>query len=261
MLSTNLFSESEARKITGSDGPFTVIEYQRDLSVDVSRAMESYFASEMNVRKRQLLVTLSQSGVILQAGSMQMLLGDIRASADVAGVGDLLKKAVSSKVTGETAIKPKYIGNGVIVLEPTYRYLILEKAENWPGGMVIEDGSFLACEDTVGMKVVGRNSLSSAILGGEGLFNTLLWGSGGIALESPVPMDEMMIVDLDNDVLKLDGSMAFAWSNSLKFTVEKTTSTLIGSAVSKEGFVNVYRGSGRVLVAPVRKEVKGEKKV
>ena len=33
--------------------------------------------------------------------------------------------------------------------------------------------------------------------------------------------------------------------------MEKSTKSLIGSAISKEGFVNVYRGTGRVWMAPV----------
>ena len=41
------------------------------------------------------------------------------------------------------------------------------------------------------------------------------------------------------------------WSSSLEFTVERTTKMLIGSAVSGEGLVNVYRGTGRVLMSPV----------
>ena len=35
------------------------------------------------------------------------------------------------------------------------------------------------------------------------------------------------------------------------FTVEKATSTLAGSLVSKEGFLNVFRGTGKVLISPV----------
>ena len=89
------------------------------------------------------------------------------------------------------------------------------------------------------------------MLGNEGLFNTALSGTGIAVLESPVPREELIEVVMDNDVLKVDGSMAIAWSDSLKFTVERTTKTLIGSAASSEGLVNVYRGSGRVLIAPV----------
>ena len=57
----------------------------------------------------------------------------------------------------------------------------------------------------------------------------------------------------EGDVLKVDGNMAIAWSKSLKFTVEKSTKSALGSMVSGEGFVNVYRGTGKVLLAPVEK--------
>ena len=45
--------------------------------------------------------------------------------------------------------------------------------------------------------------------------------------------------------------MAIAWSGTLNFTVEKSTKSLIGSGLSGEGFVNVYRGTGKILMAPV----------
>lgn len=54
--------------------------------------------------------------------------------------------------------------------------------------------------------------------------------------------------------MKIDGDMAIAWSNTLKFTVERTTGTLAGSVASGEKLVNVYRGTGRVLVAPIEKD-------
>jgi len=54
-----------------------------------------------------------------------------------------------------------------------------------------------------------------------------------------------------NDVLKVDGNFAIAWSGSLEFTVERSGKTLIGSAASGEGLVNVYRGTGKVLMAPI----------
>ena len=37
---------------------------------------------------------------------------------------------------------------------------------------------------------------------------------------------------------------------SLQFTVERSSKTLLGSVVNKEGLVNVYRGTGRILMAP-----------
>ena len=62
-----------------------------------------------------------------------------------------------------------------------------------------------------------------------------------------------MEVEMNNDVLKVDGNFAIAWSGTLDFTVERSGKSLIGSAASGEGLVNVYRGTGKVLLAPVTK--------
>lgn len=252
MIRTNLFQPTEAHHISAQKGRYSILEYEKDLSVSPEMASTAYFASAMNVRKRQVIVQLDgSSGIIVQAGAMQMMIGHIQAATNVKGAGDLMKKFFGSAVTGETAIKPRYMGSGLLVLEPTYRYILLEDLGDWSGGMVIEDGMFLACDDTVQMKITARSNLSSAVLGGEGLFNTALSGTGIAVLESPVPAEELIIVDLEDDELRLDGSMAIAWSNTLDFTVERATATLIGSAASGDGLVNVYRGTGRVLIAPV----------
>lgn len=251
MIRTNYFAKTDSRSIVDQKGPFTVMEYTKDLSVSPHTAPGAYFAAAMGVRKKQVICTLNNSGVILQAGAMQVMSGNVTAATDIKGAGDLLKKFVGSRVTGETTIKPKYTGTGLVVLEPTYKYIILEDLANWGGAVVVEDGMFLACQDTVGMKVVARSTISSAIAGGEGLFNTCLQGQGVVCLESTVPYSELFVVDLENDTLKIDGNMAIAWSPQLQFTVERTTKTLIGSAASGEGLVNVYRGTGRVLIAPV----------
>lgn len=252
MIKTNLFQSSDVRNIADQKGCFSVLEYEYDPSVTADAAIRAYYEAQMNVHKRQVIATLKGNGVILQAGAMQMMAGPIEASTNVKGVGDLIGKAFSAKVTKETAVKPRYSGNGTLVLEPTYKHILLEDVNKWPGGMVIEDGLFLACDDTIQIKTVMRQSLSSATLGNEGLFNSALLGDGIAVLESPVPKEELVVFDLENDVLKIDGSMAIAWSCGLQFTVERTTKTIVGSAASGEGLVNVYRGTGRVLVATVR---------
>ena len=62
---------------------------------------------------------------------------------------------------------------------------------------------------------------------------------------------------IENDVLKVDGNNVIAWSGSLEFTVERSGKSLIGSAASGEGLVNVYRGTGKVLLAPVDSTIGG----
>ena len=245
--------QNENRKFAKSIGNFHVLEYVQDASVSPMNAMNEYFMSKMGVRRRQVVIDIDKDhSAIIQAGAMQWMGGNVQATSGVKGIGDLLGKAIKGAVTKETAVKPEYVGEGCLVLEPTYKYIILADIGKWgPAGMTIEDGMFLACDANVNSKVVARKNLSSAVLGGEGLFNLSLQGNGVVALESNVPEDELIEVILENDELKIDGNLAVCWSSNLEFTVERSTKTLVGSAVSGEGLVNVYRGTGRVLMCPV----------
>ena len=247
------FTDNDDVKILSELGAFQVIEYQRDLSVTPGSAVTAYYSAQMNVRKRQLVCHLSAAPVTIQAGAMQWMLGNVNATTGIKGVGDFLGKAVRGKATGESAIKPEYTGDGLLVLEPTYRHLILMDAAQWGGSVVLDDGLFLACESTLQHKAVMRSNFSSAVAGGEGLFNLSLNGSGIFCIESDCPKEELIEITLQNDVLKIDGNYAIAWSNSLNFTVERSGKSLIGSAASGEGLVNVYRGTGKVLMMPTAK--------
>lgn len=250
MIQINM-ADTNNRRIIEKKGNISVFEYDHDLSVNPDSAMRDYYAGKMNVRKRQVMFELNgKNSIVIQSGTMQWMAGNIVAATNIKGVGDLAKKLVGSKVTGESAIKPKYSGEGFLMLEPTYKHLLIEDVGAWDG-MVIDDGLFLGCEATVDLKTVARKSFSSAVAGGEGLFNTCLTGAGYAVLESSVPREELIEVILNNDVLKVDGNFAIAWSRSLDFTVERTTKTLVGSAASGEGLVNVYRGTGKVLMAPL----------
>lgn len=252
MYQINNFFNNDDVKMKESLGAFLVVEYQRDLSVMPENAMTAYYASKMNVRKRQVVCDIAKSNVTVQAGAMQWMVGDVRATTGLKGVGDLLGKAVRGSVTGESAIKPEYTGTGTLVLEPTYKHILLLDVSDWNGSVVLDDGLFLACESSLKHKAVMRSNLSSAVAGREGLFNLGIQGKGVLCLESPCPKEELVEITLNNDVLKIDGNHAIAWSGSLDFTVERSGKSLIGSAASGEGLVNVYRGTGKVLLAPVR---------
>lgn len=245
--------ENNERKYVSSLGNFHVLEYQSDASVAPENARNEYFMSKMGVRRRQIVIELNgKKSAIIQAGSMQWMAGHVKATTGIKGVGDFVGKMVKGAITKETAVKPEYVGNGILVLEPTYKYLILVDVGSWgEKGMTIEDGIFYACSGTVKNKLTARKTISSTVLGKEGFFNLSLVGEGVAALESNVPYEELIEVELDNDELKIDGNLAVCWSSGLEFTVERSTKTLVGSAVSGEGLVNVYRGTGKVLMSPV----------
>lgn len=250
-------TDNDDIKVTEHGGPFSVIEYARDLSVNPYSAETMFFASKMGVHKRQVVCDLAKGNVTVQAGAMQWMIGDVNASSGIKGVGDILGKAFASKVTGETAVKPEYSGSGTLILEPTYRHLIVLDTRGFGGAVVLDDGMFLACESALRQKVVMRSNFSSAVAGGEGLFNLCIEGEGFVVCESNVPRGELVEITLENDVLKVDGNFAVAWSKTLNFTVEKSTKSIIGSVASGEGLVNVYRGTGKVLLAPVGGQATG----
>ena len=247
---SNLDGNPNIEKISEM-GCFSVYEYVKDLSVNSSSAVAAYFMSQMNCRKRQVLCKLNGGAVKVQAGAMQWTTGAVSMETGVKGAKDFFGKALKSVATNESVVKPIFSGNGNLMLEPTYRYIILENLADWGEGMVIDDGMFLACDANIKEEVVRRQNASSAMLGGEGLFNLSLSGNGVAVLESSVPREELIEFELNNDEVRIDGNMAVAWSKSLQFTVEKSSKTLLGSWASGEGFVNVYRGTGRILMAPI----------
>ena len=253
----NFVGENDNIIVLDEKGPFKVIEYEKDLSVTPAEAISKYFSSQMNVRPRQLVVGLSKTvGIYLQAGAMQWMSGDNKLSSGITGIGDFGKKYLKSKVTGETTVKPEYSGNGYLVTEQTYKHLILLDLDDWDNNLMIDDGLFLAAEKSVELLVKRRTNLSSAAAASEGLFNSVLSGKGFICLESKIPFKELIIIELNNDTVSIDGPMAIAWTSTLNLTVERSAKTFVGSAVSGEGFVNVYRGTGKILMAPLSGRLK-----
>lgn len=119
MYSIGNFTNNDDVKIIAQKGGFSVIEYQRDLSVAPGTSISAYFDAKMNVKKRQVVCDMSKTnnGVICQAGAMQWTVGNVQATSGIKGASDLVGKLIRGKVTGETAVKPEYKGTGTLVLE------------------------------------------------------------------------------------------------------------------------------------------------
>ncbi len=232
-----------------------ILEYERLLGLSSPyMAQQIYFMEKENIRVRQIALYLKDEKVTVQKGAMSYFQGNLEMVSGVTA-GNALGRLVRGAVTGEQMAQPEYKGSGMLVLEPSYKhFLVLELA---PGeSIIVDDGMFYCAQGGVTVKAVMQKSISSAVAGGETLFQQQLTGPGIIILESDVPSEEIDIIDLNNDVLKVDGNFAVLRSSSLDFTVERSAKTLIGSAVSGEGLVNVYRGTGQVWLAPTLKVYK-----
>ena len=229
-----------------------VLEYEKLLGLsNASMAQQIYFMEQQHIHVRQIALYLNNEKVTIERGAMSYFQGNIEMVSGVT-LGNALGKLVRGAVTGEQMAQPEYSGTGLLVLEPSFKhFLVLELAAN--ESIIVDDGMFYCAQGSVSVKVISQRNLSSAVAGGESFFQQQLTGPGIVILESTVPMSEVDIIDLENDTLKVDGNFAVLRSSTLDFTVERSAKTLMGSAVSGEGLVNVYRGTGQVWLAPTIK--------
>ena len=239
--SLNLLSEMES-----PTAKFQILEYDELLgSSDLSSAFMLSYMRSANIKLRQVKIVLRSSTAYVESGALSYMRGNLEVSSNTGGPVGLVKKFVSSSLTGEYVIKPLFKGTGEILLEPSFNHYILIELD--PGEeIIVDDKMFFAAEGTVQLGAKAIRSISGAVLGRETIFQTSLKGPGIAVLEIPVPEQEIFKYKLNNDTLKVDGNFAFLRSADIEFTVERTTSTLIGTAVAGEGFLHVYRGTGEV---------------
>ena len=75
----------------------------------------------------------------------------------------------------------------------------------------------------------------------------------GIAiLCSPVPSQEIIKYQLNNEKLFVDGNFALMRSENIDFKVEKSSKNWISTGVSREGLLQTFEGNGYVWIAPTQ---------
>lgn len=229
-----------------------ILEYNKLLgSQSPYYAEKLWFMEQQNVKVRQIALYINNDAVQIEAGAMSYFQGPLEMVSGLT-VGNAVGKMFKASVTGETAAKPIYKGSGMLVLEPSFRYFIpftLNAGER----VIVDKGMFYVASASVKVEPFLQKNVSSALLGGEGLFQMSLTGPGLVVLESPVPMCEIDTINLQNDTLKVDGNFALLRTGNIEFSVERSAKTLVGSAASGEGLVNVYRGTGQIWLAPTIK--------
>ena len=213
-----------------SDSIFQILEYD-DLegSDDLNLSIQLDFMKKSSIKLRQIRLILDDSSVKIEAGALSYMKGNIEIENKTGGIIGLGKKFFSSKVTNEPMFKPIIRGTGEVFLEPTFGHFTLIELEDEE--IIVDDGLFYAC---------------------EGVYQTKLSGSGIVVLEIPVPDKEILRCKMFRDTLKVDGNFAILRSSNIEFTVEKSGTTLIGTALNGEGLLNVYRGTGEVWLVPTK---------
>lgn len=226
----------------GSSARFEILEY------GPLEAGQYYFMQKAGARLKQVRIILNNGKVIMEAGALQFLKGHIESKNEVGGVSGLVGKIAGSMLNNESAFKPSYSGTGEIYLEPAFSNYLIYHLQNEE--IIVDKGMFYACEAGVEVGAAMQSNLSSAIKGGEGLFQTKLSGTGIAILQSPVPSHEIVKLKLNNERVQVDGNFALLRSGNITFTVERSAKSLIGSATSGEGYLQTFTGTGTLWIAP-----------
>lgn len=221
-----------------------------DGSDDIESARNLFYVQQVGMRLKQVKITLYGGEVVLEAGSLHFMKGNVVAVSSLGGVGGFFRKVASRVLTRETTFKPHYKGIGEIYLEPSFGHFIITYLNDEQ--MVVDSGMFYASEASVDVGVAMQTNVSSAVFGGEGLFQTRLSGTGWCVLASPVPSNEIVRYQLNNERLLVDGNFALLRKGEIDFSVQKSTRTLVGSLSSGEGLLQTFSGTGEVWLAPTQ---------
>lgn len=235
-----------------SDGnsEFQILEVNKlEGSMSIGQASSLQLAEQKGLKARYVRIMMNNSVIKTEAGALYYYIGQIESQTKVGGVGGFLKKSIAGSLTEENALKPTYGGTGEIWLEPSFKHYILLELKNEE--IIVDKGMFFCCSGGIEVRVVSQKNISSALLGGEGIFQIGLRGTGVVVLESLVPQNEIIQYNINpGEVMKVDGNFAIARTAGIEFSVTKSDKGLFATAMNGEGLLNTFTGQGSVWLAP-----------
>jgi uncharacterized protein (AIM24 family) len=210
----------------------TLAQFNETQSTDAFALQNSYL----------LKVRLDQGAIRAKQGSMVAYQGDVSFEhAGSGGVSKFMKKAL----TGEGQDLMKVSGSGEVFLADTGQHVHLIRLE---GEQITVNGRNLLAIDADIDWDIQKVSSASGMMGG-GLFNTVLKGSGWVAILSD---GNPVLLDVGAAPTFADAQAAITWSQGVTTSLKtdfKLSKSLTGRS-SGESLQIGFSGQGWVLVQP-----------
>jgi uncharacterized protein (AIM24 family) len=207
-----------------------------------------FYMKQSNVCVKMVRIRLNGGAVMTEAGALYYLKGNIENHVPVGGITGFIGKSIKNKLTNEKAFNPIYSGFGEVVLEPTFEHYAIVELNN--EDIVVDKGLYYCSVGDIKVTPMMQKNVSSAMLGGEGIFQTHIAGSGAVVLQIPVPKSELEIYELKNEKLQVDGNFALLRTGNINFSVQGSAKGIVGTLTSGEGLLQTFEGTGQVWVAP-----------
>ena len=239
-------------KVSIEDGTIVEVVQFRKLSgsADLRVAHNLYFAERSGMSLKMVRIKQKDSHVRVEPGALYFMKGSLEMKASTGG--GVLKGLARKMLTKESFFVNEIHGTGEIYLEPSFGHFILYHIKPEDSAIIVDKGLFYA--GTAGLTITAalQKNVSSAIFGGEGMFQTSIKGSGIAVLYSPVPISEVEKIELDDDKLSVDGNFALMRTEGISFRTEKSSKTWLATSVSGEGLLQTFSGTGTVWIAPTQ---------
>ncbi|MCH4886468.1 AIM24 family protein [Acidaminobacter sp. JC074] len=215
---------------------------------DGQTAQKLFYMEQAGIKLKNVRIILKEGAVKIESGALFFMKGKIKVATKPAK--GFIKNLGSNLLSGEKMFKPEYSGKGEIWLEPSFGHFKIIELDN--DEIIVDKGMFYACDSSMQVSAVSQKNLSSTMFGGEGFFQTKVKGSGIVVLNIPVPLEEVMVYQLDDEDLRVDGNYAILRRGDIKFTVKMVTKGIIGTMASGEGMLQTFSGTGEVWLAPTQ---------
>lgn len=219
-------------------------------SADLRTAENLFFAAQSGMRLKMVRITLRNSHVRIEPGSLYYMLGHLEMKASTGG--GLLAGLSRKIVAGETFFVNEVHGSGEIYLEPTFGHYLLHSVAPQDVALIVDKTLFYAGTSGLEISAVLQKQVSAALFGGEGLVQTRIKGTGIAVLYSPVPVHEVQKILLNKEKLSVDGNFALMRTEGIEFRAEKSSKSWLATSVSGEGLLQTFEGTGSVWIAPTQ---------
>lgn len=191
---------------------------------------------------RYVRVQMRDETVRAESGALAFMRGAITMKARIPSIGAVIRAGLSE----ERAVRPTFTGTGELVLESTLGgyYIFEPRDQAW----LIEAGAYWASDGAIELGV-HRERVVTSFWAGEGLvdFCTRVKGQGKVVLMSPGPVQEIEIPA--GDEMAVEGKLVIGRTGSIQYAIRRPARSILGSMLSGETALRVYKGPGRVLLS------------
>lgn len=199
--------------------------------VDLERL---YYMQKLGLKMKRLKITLAGGSMRTKKGALHMMVGDITLDA-------------KAQLKPGKKTKPLYSGSGVVYLEPTFGHYVVVPVN---GTVYIDHGLWICADGT--LKTKKTLVKGSGIMGGDGMFQTKIEGTGWVVLHTKYPTTEIQKITLNQSKLSIDGPYGLLRTEGVDYSVEFAGKGFFQKMTnsSGEGKICAFEGTGEVWLCP-----------